>query len=87
MGGLAIVGGAVVGYFLSDLLLGGVFTRSGLMVMANDRATFETVIEADAAKGNQIAMPRSVLANGDIELLIGGADDVEWLRLPRPATP
>ncbi len=34
MGGLAIVGGAVVGYFLSDLLLGGVFTRSGLMVMA-----------------------------------------------------
>lgn len=34
MGGLAIVGGAVVGYVLSDLIAGGVFTRSGLLVMA-----------------------------------------------------
>jgi len=34
MGGLAIVGGAVIGYVLSDLIAGGVFTRSGLLVMA-----------------------------------------------------
>lgn len=34
MGGLAIVGGAVIGYILSDLIAGGVFTRSGLLVMA-----------------------------------------------------
>lgn len=34
MGGLAIVGGAVLGYVLSDLIAGGVFTRSGLLVMA-----------------------------------------------------
>ncbi len=35
MGGLAIVGGASLGYVLSDLLSGGVFTRSGLIVMAS----------------------------------------------------
>lgn len=34
MGGIAIVVGAVSGYFFSDLLQGGVFTRSGLIVMA-----------------------------------------------------
>ena len=34
MGGLAIVGGAVIGYVLSDLIAGGVFTRSGLLVLA-----------------------------------------------------
>ncbi len=34
MGGLAIVGGAVIGYVASDLIAGGVFTRSGLLVMA-----------------------------------------------------
>lgn len=34
MGGLAIVSGAVIGYVLSDLIAGGVFTRSGLLVMA-----------------------------------------------------
>ncbi len=34
MGGLAIVGGAVIGYVLSDLIAGGVFTRSGLLVIA-----------------------------------------------------
>ena len=34
MGGLAIVGGAVAGYVLSDFFHGGVFTRSGLLVMA-----------------------------------------------------
>ncbi len=33
MGGLAIVGGAAIGYILSDLISGGVFTRSGLIVM------------------------------------------------------
>jgi phospho-N-acetylmuramoyl-pentapeptide-transferase len=33
MGGLAIVGGALVGYVLSDLISGGTFTRSGLLVM------------------------------------------------------
>lgn len=33
MGGLAIVAGAVVGYLLSDVLSGGVFTRTGLLVM------------------------------------------------------
>ena len=34
MGGLAIVAGAVIGYALSDLISGGTFTRSGLLVMA-----------------------------------------------------
>ncbi len=34
MGGLAVVGGAALGYVLSDLISGGVFTRSGLIVMA-----------------------------------------------------
>ncbi len=34
MGGLAIVAGASAAYVLSDLLAGGVFTRSGLLVMA-----------------------------------------------------
>jgi phospho-N-acetylmuramoyl-pentapeptide-transferase len=33
MGGLAIVAGAVAGYVLSDFFHGGVFTRSGLLVM------------------------------------------------------
>ncbi len=33
MGGIAIVVGAATGYTLSDLLSGGVFTRSGLIVM------------------------------------------------------
>ncbi len=34
MGGLAIVAGAFAGYALSDLIAGGVFTRSGLLVMS-----------------------------------------------------
>ena len=34
MGGLAIVAGAFLGYALSDIISGGVFTRSGLLVMA-----------------------------------------------------
>ncbi len=34
MGGLAIVAGAFAGYVLSDLIGGGTFTRSGLLVMA-----------------------------------------------------
>lgn len=34
MGGLAIVAGAFAGYALSDLISGGTFTRSGLLVMA-----------------------------------------------------
>jgi phospho-N-acetylmuramoyl-pentapeptide-transferase len=33
MGGLAIVAGAVAGYILSDFFHGGIFTRSGLLVM------------------------------------------------------
>ncbi len=33
MGGVGIVGGALLGYVLSDLLSGGTFTRSGLLVM------------------------------------------------------
>ena len=33
MGGLAIVAGAGGGYVLSDVLFGGVFTRSGLLAM------------------------------------------------------
>ena len=32
MGGLAIVGGAVIGYVVSDLF-GGIYTRSGIIVM------------------------------------------------------
>jgi phospho-N-acetylmuramoyl-pentapeptide-transferase len=35
MGGLAIVAGALAGYVLSDFLSGGVFTRSGLLVMGS----------------------------------------------------
>jgi phospho-N-acetylmuramoyl-pentapeptide-transferase len=35
MGGLAIVAGAVAGYVLSDFFHGGVFTRSGLLVMGS----------------------------------------------------
>ncbi|MGH1503911.1 MAG: phospho-N-acetylmuramoyl-pentapeptide-transferase [Acidimicrobiales bacterium] len=34
MGGLAIVAGAFFGYVLSELLTGGIFTRTGLIVMA-----------------------------------------------------
>jgi phospho-N-acetylmuramoyl-pentapeptide-transferase len=34
MGGLAIIAGAGGGYVLSDVLFGGVFTRSGLLAMA-----------------------------------------------------
>lgn len=34
MGGVAIVGGAFLGYALSDVLSGGTFTRTGLIVMA-----------------------------------------------------
>lgn len=34
MGGLAIVAGAALGYVLSDVIAGGTFTRTGLIVMA-----------------------------------------------------
>lgn len=33
MGGIAIVAGAFAGYFFSHLLIGGIFTRSGLLAM------------------------------------------------------
>ncbi len=38
MGGLAIVAGATSGYVLSDLISGGVFTRSGLLAIATINA-------------------------------------------------
>lgn len=39
MGGIAIIVGAAIGYTLSDLIAGGVYTRSGLIVMGTICAT------------------------------------------------
>ena len=50
MGGLAIVGGAAGGYVLSDLLAGGVFTDTGLLVMGAICAAAVVGFADDATK-------------------------------------
>ncbi|MEZ5379014.1 MAG: phospho-N-acetylmuramoyl-pentapeptide-transferase [Acidimicrobiales bacterium] len=82
MGGLAIVAGAVAGYVLSDLLLGGVFTRSGLIVM--------TAICAAAAVGfaddwikvrseRNLGLNKRTKSLGLLAVAIGFAVSTHWL--------
>ncbi len=82
MGGLAIVAGAVAGYVLSDLLLGGVFTRSGLIVMFAICAAAAVGFADDwikVSRERNLGLNKRTKSLGLLVVAIGFAVSIHWL--------
>ncbi len=82
MGGLAIVAGAVAGYVFSDLLQGGVFTRSGLLVMFAICAAAAVGFADDwikVSRERNLGLNKRTKSLGLLAVAISFAVGVRWL--------